>query len=293
MVPERELVQSIRNDMLSERKTPSVAALCRALGVARSSAYYEPRNAAPVRCLDKEVELLIYEIIQRFPMFGIRRVWAYLKYRMDVNVNRKKVWRIMKLRGWTMNKRRVGWRPRVDVSRSIAERPDRRWATDIALAFCGETDGWCAFVPVLDCCTREVLGWELSRTARAKTAERALEAALIGRFGWVHGAPDDLVIRHDNGLVFGSKLYRGIVHEYGISQEYITPYTPEENGLVERFIRSFKEECVWQNRFENIEEARRVIGRWISWYNDERPHESLGYKSPVEYRKFLECGAAA
>lgn len=293
MVPERELVQSIRNDMLAEGKSPSVAVLCLTLGVPRSSAYYEPRNPAPVRRIDKEVELLIYEIIQRFPTFGIRRVWAYLKYRMDVSVNRKKVARIMKLRGWTMNRRRVGRRPRVDVSKSIAEKPDRRWATDIALAFCGETDGWCAFVPVLDCCTREVLGWELSHTARAKTAERALESALIGRFGWVHGAPDGLVIRHDNGLVFGSKLYRSLVRDYGISQEYITPYTPEENGLVERFIRSFKEECVWQNRFENIEEARLIIGKWIAWYNSERPHESLKYMSPSEYRKSICSGEAA
>jgi len=167
----------------------------------------------------------------------------------------------------------------------VAEKPNQRWSTDIALVFCGAKDGWCSFVPVVDCCTREVLGWEIAHTARAKTAERALESALINRFGWVRGGPDGLALRHDNGLVFGSKLYRGLCREYNLSQEFITPYTPEENGLAERFIRSFKEECAWLHQFESIDEARFIIGRWVKWYNTERPHQSLNYKTPKEVKK--------
>jgi len=106
------------------------------------------------------------------------------------------------------------------------------------------------------------------------------------------GAPAGLTVRSDNGLVFGSKLYRGLCREYGLSQEYITPYTPEENGLVERFIRSFKEECVWLNQFNSMEEAREAIGRWVQWYNTERPHQALNYKTPEEVSKEHEKLAA-
>ncbi len=112
-----------------------------------------------------------------------------------------------------------------------------------------------------------------------------MEAALIERFGHVRLAPAGLMLRHDNGLVFGSKLYRGTAKEYGLQQEFITPYTPEENGLCERFIRSFKEEVAWINRFDGIEQARRTIARWVNWYNTERPHQALDYMNPVQYRQ--------
>ena len=60
------------------------------------------------------------------------------------------------------------------------------------------------------------------------------------------------------------------------------PYTPEQNGINERFFRSLKEECVWQHNFTCFEEARRTISQWIHWYNTSRPHQSLGYKSACE-----------
>ncbi|MBH0203935.1 MAG: transposase [Nitrospira sp.] len=67
-------------------------------------------------------------------------------------------------------------------------------------------------------------------------------------------------------------------------QEFITPYTPEQNGIIERFFRTLKEECVWQHSFQTIEEAGRIIRDWLHWYNEGRPHSALGYRSPVQYR---------
>lgn len=283
---------AVRTELLSDGIYVSMRSLCDVLGVSRSTAYYCPTLKERKPEVDEDLAGKIRWIIERFPTFGIRRVWAWLRYRMGIKVNKKKVARIMRMKGWTLRQRRKGLRPRVEVSRSSAKRPNERWSTDVAMVFCGSDDGWCSFVPVIDCCTRELLGWELSHTARAKTAERALEAALIGRFGWVRGGPEDLTIRSDNGLVFGSRLYMRLVREYGLKQEFITPYTPEENGLVERFIRSFKEELVWINRFESIEEAREKIRVWIDWYNHERPHQSLNYKTPSEARKEHEKLAA-
>ncbi|MHB0981357.1 MAG: integrase core domain-containing protein [Thermoleophilia bacterium] len=62
------------------------------------------------------------------------------------------------------------------------------------------------------------------------------------------------------------------------------PYAPEQNGMIERFFRSLKEECVWQDSFQDFAEALRAILDRICWYNDERPHRSLSHLSPAEYR---------
>ena len=68
-----------------------------------------------------------------------------------------------------------------------------------------------------------------------------------------------------------------------LTQEFITPYTPEQNGIIERFFRSLKEECVWQH-VSTFEDARRVIRAWLQWYNQERPHQAFSYRSPIQYR---------
>ncbi len=75
-----------------------------------------------------------------------------------------------------------------------------------------------------------------------------------------------------------------VAEDYRLRQEFITPDTPEQNGMIEPFFRSLKEECVWQHRFPNFGEARRAVRRWITWSNAERPHQALGYLSPRQYR---------
>ena len=95
---------------------------------------------------------------------------------------------------------------------------------------------------------------------------------------------DTPVLRSDNGLIFQSRRFRAACRDYRLRQEFITPYTPEQNGIVERFFRSLKEECVWQRSFPSFVEARRAVRRWIGWYNERRPHQALGYLSPRQYR---------
>lgn len=276
--------------LLASGKSIPITRLCAWLGIPRSTACYQPRQRSQ-RPVDVAILARIKAIHQQHPHCGVRGTWSRLRFVHGIQVNLKKVHRIMKLKGWTLPKRRSGRRPRVEHSKSVTQEPNQRWATDLALVNCGK-DGWCVFVPVIDCCTREIVGHSLEKTGRTKSAERALEEALLKRFGTVRGAPKGMQLRHDNGLVFGSRQYRALVKDYGLQQEYITPYTPQQNGLCERFIKTFKEELCYSHRFKSIEEARLITNRWINQYNDQRPHQALNYKTPTRYHQNL-CELAA
>jgi putative transposase len=281
--------------------------LCRLLDMPRSTLYYQPRPRKRSEAVDETIAAQIREIIEERPAFGVRRVHVQLTRGRGLVVNCKKVRRIMRLKHWTLRHRPVGRRPRAEKRVSIAERPDERWATDLAYVPCGR-DGHAVFAPVIDSCTREVLGWELAPTGRAATAARALEDALLARFGTLHGAPAGLRLRHDNGLVFGSRQYVSLVRGYGLTQEYIAPHTPEQNGLCERFMRTLKEEpersgdrqmrsicpeggasrqCVWLQNFTSLEDARARIGDFIDYYNTRRFHQALNYNTPKQQHTIL------
>ena len=134
---------------------------------------------------------------------------------------------------------------------------------------------------VIDCHTRELLGWQRSRSGRATTAMSALEQALIARFGTLGRATTPLLLRSDSGLVFTSRAYTRLVPSYGFRQEFITPHCTQQNGMIERVIRTLKEQCVHRHRFETQQHASRVIGEWIRFYNTRRPHQALGMKTPA------------
>lgn len=125
----------------------------------------------------------------------------------------------------------------------------------------------------------------MSKTGVSKIAAAALEDGLRAR--GLQAGSSGLMLRSDNGLVFGSKVFVKVVNRYGLDQEYITPYTPEQNGMIERFFKTLKEECVWAQRFEDRDHAFEVIGTWMDHYHSERPHSALGYLTPVEYQEKL------
>jgi len=84
------------------------------------------------------------------------------------------------------------------------------------------------------------------------------------------------LLRSDNGLVFTSRSYTKLTRSYGLRQEFITPHSPEQNGMVERVIRTLKEQCIHRHRFDSLQNASRVIADWIGFYNNQRPHQALG-----------------
>ena len=270
----------------SNRRIARVLEVDRArLSDKRLEAGAQPRPL-PGRAVDEALAARMHELIRAHPTFGYRRIWALLRFRDGLKVNRKKVQRIMQLKRWQCTQRQATPRPRVRKSRSRTTRSNERWAMDVTHVDCGR-DGWGHLTAVIDCCDREVVGWEFALRGRAKEAERALEAACIRRFGTLRPEGETPTIRSDNGLVFQSQRFRKACRFYRLEQEYITPYTPEQNGLIERFFRSLKEECVWQHRFESFAEAYRAITDWLRWYNRERPHQALGYRSPAQHREKL------
>jgi putative transposase len=263
-------------------RSASERRICRVLGVARSSV--RPRAAAPKRPLRVSPDLAerIERLIVAYPTFGYRRLWMMLR-REGAVVNLKAVYRVLKLKGWFVHQRARTPRPRAHGLVSVASSSNQRWAMDVTHVACGR-DGWAHLAVVVDCHDREVIGYEFARRGRAREAERALEEACLRRFGTLR--PDGMtpVLRSDNGLIFQSRRFRAACRDYRLHQEYITPYTPEQNGLIERFFRSLKEECVWQHNFADFADARVAIASWIEWYNRDRPHQSLGYLSPVQFR---------
>jgi putative transposase len=250
-----------------------MAQLCRGFDQPRRTVYYRPTKATPT--VKPALAEPVKALIEAEPSFGYRTVAGLL------GMNKNTVQRIFQLKGWQVRKRAVGHRPRIDALPSVAPAPDARWATDLCRVW-GGRDGWLTLALVMDCHTRQVLGWQLSRSGRATTAASALEQALIARFGTLGRVPAPFLLRSDNGLVFTSRLYTRLVRSYGLRQEFITPHCPQQNGMVERLIRTLKEQCAHRHRFENQHHALRVIGDWIQFYNHRRPHQALGMKTPAK-----------
>ena len=261
----------------------SMRRMCRVLGFSRARLRARAALAAVPARLDAALAERIQQLIEQNPTFGYRRLWALLRYVEGIPVNRKAVYRVLKLKGWLVHQRTVTPRPRVQGLKSRAQRSDERWAMDLTHIPCG-VDGWGHLTAVIDCHDREVTGYQFALRGRAKEAERALEEACLARFGTLRPDGPTPVVRSDNGLIFQSRRFRAACRDYRLRQEFITPYTPEQNGIIERFFRSLKEECVWQHNFGDFAEARAAITQWIEWYNAGRPHQALGYRSPRQFR---------
>jgi putative transposase len=267
------MTRSVQQGLARDGVHVPITKLCKWFGVARRSVYYKPVKSAP-KVAPKFAEP-IKALIEQEPSFGYRTV-AWL-----LGFNKNTVQRIFQIKGWQVRKRAIGARPRVQALPSVAKAPNERWSTDMARLWAGK-DGWATIALVMDCHTRELLGWHLSRSGKATTAVSALEHALIARFGTLGRVDEPFLLRSDNGLVFTSRAYTAMVRSYGLQQEFITPHCPQQNGMMERLIRSMKEQCVHRHRFESLTHASRVISDWVQFYNTVRPHQALAMRTPNE-----------
>ena len=127
----------------------------------RRTAYYKPVNSAPK--VDPKFATPIKAMIEQSPPFGYRTVAHLLGF------NKNTVQRVFQLMGWQVRKPLIGFRPRIQALPSVATMPNERWSTDMCRVWAGR-EGWSTLALVIDCHTRELLGWHLSRSGKACTA---------------------------------------------------------------------------------------------------------------------------
>ena len=221
------MIQTVKQGLKAEGVKVPMTKLCQWFEVPRRTVYYKPTKSAPK--VQERFEKPIKAMIEQDPSYGYRTVAGLL------NMNKNTVQRIFQIRGWQVKKRPIGFRARVEALPSVAASPDERWTTDLCRVWAGR-DGWVTLALVIDCYTRELLGWHLSRSGKAKTAEAALEQALIARFGTLGKVERPFLLRSDNVLVFTSRSFTALVRNYVLRQEFISPHCPQQNGMVERVI---------------------------------------------------------
>ncbi len=215
------MIVAIRQGLKEDGVDVSISRLCRWFDVPRRTVYYRSTKKLPI--VQERFAAPIKQMIEENPSFGYRTVAHLLRF------NKNTVQRIFQLKHWQVRKRPVGFRPRVRAIPSVAAAPNERWATDLCRVWSGR-DGWTVLALVIDCCSRELLGWHLSRSGRSRTAEAALEQALIARFGTLGRVPAPFLLRSDNGLVFTSRSYTALVRSYGLRQEFISRIRPSRTA---------------------------------------------------------------
>ena len=252
-----------------------VSAVCRALGVARSSVYYRRRESE-----ETALKTALAELAGRWPTYGYRRLTVELR-RAGMPVNGKRVRRLMHELGLvrsTCRGRRTtnsahGLPRYPNLVRDLeVDRPDQVWVADITYVALRKERVYLAIV--MDMFTRTVRGWHLGRTLDAGLTIAALEMALSDRRPETHHS--------DQGVQYADRAYTGLLDGVAISMAGVG--RPTENGYAERLIRTVKEEEVALSDYDGYAEARIQIGRFLDdVYRHKRIHSALGYLTPAEF----------
>jgi putative transposase len=249
------------------------------LAISRSSLYYrkKPRGSRANRIYDEQ----IVEACGEKLAYGYRRVAWWLQRKKGLPVNRKRVLRVMRERGLLVRSRRLRARRKKEWGRVEAAEPNQIWQTDMTKIWAGPAVGWAYLVCVIDCCTREIVGWNLSHRCRTEDALAAVEQAVLVRLP--EGSRTARVtLTTDNGTQFTSTRFIETLNRLGITHRRTAYHHPEGNSYIERFHRSLKEEEVWTAEYRSVQEAQESISRWIQEYNHNRPHSGVGNRTPRE-----------
>jgi putative transposase len=249
---------------LSERRACFFACL------SRSSFQYRSR-----RFRDTGLEERLREIARKYPRYGYRRAWA-LERRSGRLVNHKKVWRVWRSLGLSLPRRHLRKRRLSKGAVPMrAAHPNHVWTYDFMHDWTLEGRSL-KILTVADEFTREGLSIKVRRKMPSKNVLEVLE-----RLFQEHGAPEYL--RSDNGPEFIAKAVQVWLGQRGTKTLFIEPGCPWQNAYGESFNGRLRDECLNTELFRDEIEGQVVAEDWRRYYNEERPHSSLGYATPAEF----------
>jgi transposase InsO family protein len=277
----------------AERANHAVARLCRAVGASVSGFYAWLRAIPAVRSrAEAEVELRGHVgrvFAARRGVYGSPRVRAELR-REGRRHARRRIERLMREMGLAarQGRRRA---PRTTDSRHdlpvapnlldrdfTAERPDAVWLADIS--YLPTDEGWLYLTAIKDLATRQIVGWSMADHLRAGLCTNALVMALQRC-----RPPRGLIHHSDRGVQYASEPYRQALERHGIRQSMSRKGNCLDNAPMESFFASLKKEQVHHARFRTREEAKAAVFDYIEiFYNRQRLHSAIGYRTPVEAR---------
>jgi len=249
----------------------SVRRACELVGMSRSGFSYLQR-----RQIDPELIERIKAIAKKYVRFGYRRTWAVLR-REGIVVNHKAVYRIRKSLGLTLPRRKAR-KPRPGTAQLPCQAAYRNHVWTYDFLFDSLADGkQLKFLTVVDEFTRVCLKIEVGTSIRSGSVITILEGLFRE-----HGAPRFL--RSDNGPEFIAKELRTWLGENGSQTMYIDRGSPWQNAVGESFNGKLRDEFLTMNVFYTLAEARILTEGYRRFYNSERPHSSLHYLTPMEFR---------
>lgn len=243
---------------------------CGLMQIAVSSFRYRSRRS------DDGLRERLRELAREKPRFGYRRLHVLLR-RSGEGVNHKRVHRVYREAGLSLRRKRRKHCVRTGQPLRVCTAANQEWALDFAhdAVGCGRA---IRVLSVVDAYTRECLALEVDTSFASRRVTRVLEEIIAER-----GAPQ--AIRCDNGPELTSRHFLAWCIERKIELVHIQPGRPMQNGRVESFHGKLRDECLRVSWFGNLFEARRKIVAWRTEYNQERPHSSLGYRTPEEFAR--------
>ncbi|GAA4772819.1 hypothetical protein GCM10023219_20010 [Stakelama sediminis] len=217
------------------------------------------------------------EIAGQRRRFGYRRIGVMLE-RKGMSMNHKKLYRLYREEGLSVRRRRG--RKRARGSRTPvpgALRPGDRWSLDFVADTFGASRKF-RILAINDDCCRENLCLVADTSISGARVARELDALVR-----LHGKPACIV--SDNGTEFTSRAILQWASKNKVEWHYIDPGKPQQNGFIESFNGSLRDELLNEEWFDSLADARRKLARWRYAYNHVRPHSSLGNRTPAQARR--------
>ena len=255
----------------------SVTRQCELLGLPRASYYHRPQ---PEPEANLRLMRLIDETYLAYPFFGSRQMTRWLR-RQSERVNRKRVQRLMRQMGLeaiyrkpSLSRAQAGHRVYPYLLRHLdVTRPNQVWATDIT--YVPVQGGYAYLCAVIDWHSRYVLAWELSNTLDASFCVRAVQRALAA-----HGTPE--IFNSDQGCQFTSAEFTQPLLALDVKLSMDGKGRCLDNVFVERLWRSVKYEEIYLKSYCSLVDAHAQLDTYFRFYNERRPHSSLGDATPLE-----------